>query len=264
MDVVWWSLWLVAAYLAGSIPFALLLGRLKGVDIRQIGSGNVGATNLGRAVGKGWGLACFFLDMGKGLAPVLLAGLTLGWLGRLDLAAVEAAGWLAVSLAAMLGHVAPVWLGFRGGKGVATGLGAMLGIWPVITLPALAALLTWGVVLLLFRWVGLASVVAAAVLPIYVLVTVMFNEIDLARIWPMPGAAAAMAAMIIYRHRGNLARIAAGTEPKIGEKKAPSEAGEVGPPSRDPADEASSDAPGTPEGSETSAASAAPDAPPRG
>src|SRR5690349_4488530 len=107
-----WALWVAIGYLSGSIPFGLLLGLWRGVDIRKAGSGNIGATNLGRVLGRKWGILCFVLDVLKGAVPVAAAGGAMGVLGRGDLPAGQAWGWLAVAVAAVLGHVFPVWLGF--------------------------------------------------------------------------------------------------------------------------------------------------------
>jgi len=205
------------AYLIGSIPFSLLLGRLVGVDIRAVGSGNIGATNLGRACGRRWGVAGFALDVCKGTAPVLGAGLAMGWAGGGDLATAAAWRWLAVAAAAMLGHVFPVYLKFRGGKGVATGFGVMLGVWPYLTLPASGALLTWLIFAASLRYVGLASVVAAAAMPGFVVAAMFCRGGAWSTAWPFVAVTAAMAALVGYRHRGNLARLARGTEPRLGQ-----------------------------------------------
>ena len=158
-----WVIFLVSTYLLGSVSFALILGKLNGINIREHGSGNVGATNLGRALGKKWGLICFFLDMGKGLVPVLAYGLIAGLItAEGSIGAVEMLKWLAIGVAAVIGHVFPVFLKFKGGKGVATSAGALLGFWPVLTVPVLVAGVVWFVVTKATAYVGLASVIAAA------------------------------------------------------------------------------------------------------
>lgn len=218
-SVAWvaWIAWVVLGYLAGSIPFGLLIGRLRGVDIRRAGSGNVGATNVGRLLGRRWGVACFVLDVLKGAAPVLLAGWGMGLLGRVDIAAGEAWWWLAVGAAAVLGHVFPVWLKFRGGKGVATSFGVLLGLWPLMTLPGLAALATWLVVAAATRYVSLASIIAAVGLPVYLyLIWGLGRGRSLHELLPLLLVAAALALLVIVRHCGNIARLLAGTESKIG------------------------------------------------
>lgn len=211
-----WLLWLIGAYLLGSVSFAVILGRLNGINIREHGSGNVGATNLGRALGKKWGLTCFFLDMGKGLAPVLAYGF---WSGLIDpdviIGAVEMLKWLAVGVAAVVGHVLPIFLKFKGGKGVATSAGALLGYWPVLTVPVLAATVVWFVVTKATAYVGLASVIAAAVLPFFVVGFAIVLGYDAGEIAVCASVTALLAAMVIVRHRTNLQRLRAGTEGKV-------------------------------------------------
>jgi glycerol-3-phosphate acyltransferase PlsY len=129
----------------GTIPFALLLGKLNGLDVRTVGSKNVGATNLGRALGFKWFLACFALDALKGAAATVGFGLATGSLGRaaLELDAAQAGAWLVVVATPVLGHMFSPWVGFKGGKGVATGLGALIGVFPVLTLPAVGSLVVF-------------------------------------------------------------------------------------------------------------------------
>jgi glycerol-3-phosphate acyltransferase PlsY len=207
-----WLSWLVGAYLAGSVPFGLLLGRLKGVDIRQYGSGNVGATNAGRVLGRPWGIACFLLDVGKGLAPVLGYGLATGPTEQGG--AMGALGWLAIGAAAVVGHVFPVWLKFRGGKGVATALGVLLGYWPVLTVPGLVAGLIWVAVVKATGYVSLASMVAAATLPVLAVASGLVLGLTAGEIAVFVGLTALLAGLVIVRHRGNIARLRAGTEGK--------------------------------------------------
>jgi len=210
-----WLTWLVAAYLLGSVPFALIIGRAKGIDIRQHGSGNVGATNLGRALGKKWGILCFFLDMGKGLAPVLGYRLTLAATDTGIDGSTQMLQWLAIGVAAVLGHVFPVYLKFKGGKGVATSVGALLGFWPVLTVPALASCVVWFIVTKATAYVGLASVVAAAVLPLLVIGFGVLMGDDPGTIAVCAGVSALLAALVIFRHRSNIKRLLAGTEEKV-------------------------------------------------
>jgi acyl-phosphate glycerol 3-phosphate acyltransferase len=147
-------LWAVAvglAFLLGSIPFSLLIGLVKGVDIRTVGSKNVGATNLGRALGGRYFALGFVCDMLKGLAPVLAVGMLFGLIGASDMTPAHAWAWLGVVAAAVLGHMFSPWVGFKGGKGVATGLGALLGVYPMLTVPALGGAVVFGVVFALWR-----------------------------------------------------------------------------------------------------------------
>ncbi len=210
-----WLLFLLGAYLLGSVSFALILGRLNGIDIREHGSGNVGATNLGRALGKKWGLICFFLDLGKGLVPVLAYGFTAGLITTEDaIGTVPMLQWLAVGVAAVIGHVLPVFLGFKGGKGVATSAGALLGFWPVLSVPVLAAGVVWFVVTKTTAYVGLASVIAAAVLPLFVLGFALAMGYEVGEIGVCGSVTALLAAVVILRHKSNLKRLREGTEDK--------------------------------------------------
>lgn len=187
------------AYLLGSISFAVLLVRLRyGKDIRGEGSGNAGATNVARSHGKGLGLAVALLDVAKGAAAVLLVRAVTA-----DPRYAAAAG-----LAAILGHVFPVFYGFRGGKGVATAIGAFLVLAPLPTLVCAAVFL---LVVVATRYVSLGSVVAMVLLP--PVAGGLFHA-------PLPivAAAAASAVLIVVKHRDNLRRLARGEERKLGQK----------------------------------------------
>ena len=202
----------LAAYVIGSTPFGVILAHLRGVNLRQRGSGNVGATNVGRVLGRRWGIVCFVLDVGKGLVPVLAAG----WLMGRGVAApsgIQQASLLAVAFGAIAGHVFSFYLRFRGGKGVATSLGVVLGIYPYFTWPGLAALGVWILVTLLSRYVSLGSLAAAAA---FVGLFAAFNHRVLPQVWPLGTFAAAMAALIFLRHRANIRRLLDGSENKIG------------------------------------------------
>ena len=204
------------AYLLGAIPFGLLLGKSKGVDIRQVGSGNIGATNLGRALGYNWGLLCFVLDVAKGFIPVLLAGSYLqdnftesnGTFTQMGQFA-----WLVTGTAAIAGHMFPIYLRSWGGKGVATSLGVLLGVWPYFTFSAVFALAIWLVVWGLWRYVSLASMAAAAGFPLgFLFLISRLEQWEFARLWPLFVFSCAMAMLVIVRHRSNIARLLAGTE----------------------------------------------------
>ena len=212
----WWLLWIAVGYLSGSVPFGLLLGRAKGVDLRQSGSGNIGATNASRVLGRRWGVLCFALDVLKGWLPVFVAGTAMGVIGDPDLSAGRAWLWLAVAAVAVLGHVFPIWLGLRGGKGVATGFGVLLGFWPMLTLPAFGALAVWLVLMLTLRYVSVASMSAAVSLPLWVAAFAHLRDENVAPRWPFIAATAAMALLVLVRHRANLSRLFQGTEPKAG------------------------------------------------
>ncbi len=195
---------LLACYLVGSIPFGLVLVRLvKGIDLRTVGSGNIGATNAMRAAGKPVGLAVFVLDFAKGWVAVWgFAGLVAGQ---------EPLSWAATACGALsvLGHCFPVWLSFAGGKGVATGCGALVAMDPRIWVVGGAV---WLVALGLGRMVSLASI--AMGLAFSVAAWFLTQRVE-----PTVGAAL-LALLILVRHRSNMSRIVAGTESKIGSKRA--------------------------------------------
>ena len=191
------------AYLIGSIPFGYLVVRLRlGADIRQSGSGGTGATNVSRRAGKAAGLVTLLLDAAKGVAAVLLAELIAQGL-------VSSLGWVvsAAGVAALLGHIFPVWLRFRGDKGVATGAGIMAVLAPV---PVIVAATAFLLTVILTRYVSLGSIVAAASLPIGVLIysAIIEGSVD----GPTLSLAVAGAILIIWAHRGNIARLRAGEE----------------------------------------------------
>jgi glycerol-3-phosphate acyltransferase PlsY len=229
MSLTLWLTWLLAAFLLGSIPFAVLIGKAKGVDIRLRGSGNPGASNLGRQIGRKWGILCFVLDVLKGLLPTvgfLLAASVDQATGYYDTGPAAATGyaqasgvafalqWVLVAVAAVLGHVFSPFLRLRGGKGVATGLGATLGLFPIVTIPAVVAFAIWYLVCKVSGYVGLASVIAAASLPVFTLLNGLLLDMSLGETLVFVGLTAALAALVILRHRGNLSRLRDGTEPK--------------------------------------------------
>jgi glycerol-3-phosphate acyltransferase PlsY len=188
----------IAGYALGSIPTGLLVARWqRGVDIRQYGSGSIGMTNVLRAVGKGAAVLTLLGDLLKGLVPVLLA---CTWL-------ISPWGIALVALATIIGHLYPMFAGFRGGKGVATALGASI---PLLPVPLIAALIVWTACLAIRRQVSLGSLAAATALPIA------------AWLWGAPAAyviyALLAAALIWYRHQENIHRLLAGTEPRIGQR----------------------------------------------
>ena len=210
-----YGIFIVVAYLLGSVPFAFLIAKAHGKDLRTIGSGNIGATNLARALGRKWGYICFALDVLKGFIP--MAGLP-AVAGRPDSPALLAL-WLAVGMAAILGHVLPIYLGFKGGKGVATSFGVALGLWPYFTIPGLIALAVWVAVVLIWRYVSLASICGAVVFPVALLIGIMAVPAWTASaLWPLLIAAIAIPAMVVIRHRENIKRLLAGTESKIRDK----------------------------------------------
>lgn len=201
---------LVASYLLGSIPFGYLAGRLAGVDIRRLGSGNVGATNVVRVLGKRYGYPVFVLDVLKGFGAVKISMLMAP--GRPpEWDSAEVFGILA-AITSVLGHLYPAWLKFRGGKGVATSAGALLALAPV---PTLIAVIVWTLMFWLTGYVSLASITAAIVLPPAILIA---SWPDRAQIKPLVYASACVASIIVWRHRSNVSRLARGTEPRFTRK----------------------------------------------
>jgi acyl phosphate:glycerol-3-phosphate acyltransferase len=194
-----------ASYLIGSILGSLVLGRLLGRgDIRKVGSRNPGSTNALRAYGKAFALGVVTIDVGKGwVATGILPALGLPFAP----ASSEARWWLPAACAAavMLGHAFPVWFGFRGGKAVATFFGAVLALAPRLALPVL---LTWAAVIALTGFVGLASMAAATVLPLFV------ARAGVAIDRPLLAFAIFAAVLVIFTHRTNIARMRAGLEPR--------------------------------------------------
>jgi len=206
------ALLIIGAYLLGSIPFGIIIAKAHGKDLRSIGSGNIGATNLARALGKKWAYFCFALDAGKGLVPMLAATrliYTTPDIWRLILT-------LAVGCAAVLGHIFPVYIKFKGGKGVATGFGVAAGFWPYFTICAAAALVVWVVVAFRWRYISLASIIASVFFPVTLVLAIAINPAwSFSELWPLLIAAAAIPAIVIIRHRENIKRLMAGTESKI-------------------------------------------------
>lgn len=204
---------LVLSYLLGAVSFAYLVVRWKkGVDLRTLGSGNLGATNVARALGRKWALIVYFLDLVKGLVPGLAGLLFVG--DASGLAGFMAA--LLLGVAAVVGHCLPLWHGFRGGKGVATASGVLLAFhWPTF----LVALAGFALILFATRMISAGSIVAALLLP---LGWIFFQGAEAFR-----GQAVlallilvVLAAWVVFRHRANLRRILAGTEPRIGSRNA--------------------------------------------
>ena len=209
---------MIVAYLLGSIPFGLLIAKSQGIDLRKVGSGNIGATNCGRALGKKWAYVCFALDVSKGLTPMLMVRL----MKLVD--AQSGSGdlilWLLVGCCAVAGHIFPIYLRFKGGKGVATSLGIVLGLWPYYTLCGIAVFAVWGVCLLIWRYVSLASIIAAAVFPALLLIAcLLVDSWNLTQLWPLLAMGCVMAALIVIRHSSNIKRLMEGTETKIGAPK---------------------------------------------
>ena len=246
------QIWLcpIIAFLLGSIPFGLIIARAKGIDIREHGSGNIGATNVLRVVGRRYGITCLILDLMKGLIPVVLAVNLIqiegksGGLFQISAlqefatnlpAAQQLKGQLVhvlTALAAVLGHNYSPWVGFKGGKGVATSAGVLLGLMPA---GIAVLLLVWLIVFLTTRYVSLASVVAAIALPLMTHAGARFHHVNndptLPTLWqngtwnkPLFVFSLVIALLAIWKHRSNLLRLNAGTEHRFTRKS--TEAGE--------------------------------------
>jgi glycerol-3-phosphate acyltransferase PlsY len=193
----------ISCYLIGSIPFGFIIGKLKGIDVRTKGSGNIGATNVLRTLGKAYGVPCFLLDFLKGLLPVLLVRHLLPELEYTHVAAV---------VGTVLGHVFTCFLKFKGGKGVSTTAGAVAGLAPLIVL---VGALVWFVTLKLSGFVSLGSIVAAIVVPM-IAVTDFFGQHQFSTIYK--GFFVVMGLLVVFRHKANISRIVQGTESSFKKK----------------------------------------------
>lgn len=195
MDITTVTCLFVGAYLLGSIPFGLLIGFTRGVDVRRSGSGNIGATNILRTLGRGAALLTLVLDLLKGLVPVLASRL---------LFETGISGAIIVGAAAVAGHAFPLYLRFRGGKGVSTTLGVIIGISP---LAAFLSFLVWLAVYLARRIVSLASILAAASLPVFLLLLPRENVV-------LPVFGFLVCGLVLVSHRSNIRRLLEGKEPR--------------------------------------------------
>ncbi len=210
-----WTILIISAYLAGSIPFGLIIARLHGKNLRSIGSGNIGATNLARAIGKKWAYLCFLLDALKGFVPMFIASRYISDHPTAQMLFL----CLAVGASAVCGHVFPIYLKFKGGKGVATSFGITLGLWPYYTFSSLIALLIWIVVVAVTRYVSLASITATICFPLIFLgIAFLKSSWQLEFLWPLAVTATVMALLVVYRHKSNIRRLMDGNEQKIGGK----------------------------------------------
>jgi glycerol-3-phosphate acyltransferase PlsY len=194
----------------GSIPFGYLAGRIAGVDIRKAGSGNIGATNVLRVLGKRYGYPVFVLDFLKGLGAVRIA-MAIAMAVRPEATSPEVVGVLA-AISAVIGHSFPIWLKFRGGKGVATSAGALFGLMPLATV---IGGVIWILTFLLTRYVSVASITTAVALPIMVAIMTWLNQTDGKALFY---SSLCIAAVIIWRHHSNLSRLVRGTEPRFTRK----------------------------------------------
>jgi glycerol-3-phosphate acyltransferase PlsY len=197
------------SYLIGSVPAGYIAGRLAGIDIRDVGSGNVGATNVLRVMGKPYGYAVFLFDFFKGVGAVGLSIFLINAF-RPEYRGSELVGIFA-GVICVLGHTYPIWLGFKGGKGVATSAGVLFGLMP---LAAAVVLAVWFLAFQMTKYVSVASIVAAITLPIVAALMVHLEKAGM----PLVYFSACLMAVIVWRHRSNISRLMKGTEPSFHRK----------------------------------------------
>jgi glycerol-3-phosphate acyltransferase PlsY len=201
---------LIGSYLLGSIPFGYLVGRIARIDIRDCGSGNVGTTNVIRTLGKRYGYPVFALDFLKGFGAVKIS-IMIATRAQSEWNSPEMFGIVA-AVSSVLGHSFPVWLGFKGGKGVATSAGALFALAPIAALVGVAI---WILTFWLTRYVSLASIAAAAALPLIILASTWLSRTTGRLLFY---SSVCLAAVVIWRHRSNLSRLMRGTEPRFTRK----------------------------------------------
>jgi len=212
-------IWLlpILGFFLGSIPFGLLAGKLKGIDVRKEGSGNIGATNVFRVLGKGPGITCLVLDIVKGMVPVLVAKHFTEPLEATQLLTAQSVVVI-TAFAAIMGHNYSPWLGFKGGKGIATSGGAIIGLMPAAVV---ILVLIWAIFTFTTKYVSVGSIAAAVCLPLVTIFGSWYHDKFPGGDWNKPLFIFSLIAGIlaIYKHRANIARLRAGTENKIGSKK---------------------------------------------
>jgi glycerol-3-phosphate acyltransferase PlsY len=227
------QLWLcpLLAFLCGSIPFGWIFGKCKGIDIRQHGSGNIGATNVWRVLGKSYGIPCFLLDVLKGLVPTMI-GLSLihydgmknpmSWeilRSKAELHPMLTAQLIQVltGLCTILGHNYSPWVGFKGGKGIATSAGVLIALMPAAVVILIAI---WSIVFFFSRYVSLSSIIAAGALPLLTVWGSYFHGKFADGTWnkPLLAFSVLIAALAIYKHRSNITRLRNGTENRFSKK----------------------------------------------
>lgn len=212
-----WILSILTTYFVGGVPFGVLIAKAKGVNIREQGSKNIGATNVGRVLGKPLGVFCFLLDVLKGALPVLIVGIIAKTFGASleSIPTTQLLLWIAVAFAALLGHMYSPYLSFGGGKGVATTFGGMVAMWPLLTFPVIVAFVTWLLTVKVTKMISFASLVAAATLFLATLIYVLLASSP-SHAWPLLLATLLIASMVFWKHRSNIGRIIRHEEPKIG------------------------------------------------
>lgn len=205
-----WILVILVSYLLGSIPTGYLAAKSQGIDIRQHGSKNIGATNVLRVMGKKWGYPVFFFDAFKGFLAVRL-GILLGALGSIE----SSTAGVVAAIVCILGHNYPIWLGFKGGKGIATSGGVVIALFPLIIVLIVA--LVWVVVFSASKYVSLASICAAVSLPVSS--ALLSPWTGGSNFWVLILFSVVAAGLAVWRHRTNITRLLSGTESRFGKKK---------------------------------------------
>jgi acyl phosphate:glycerol-3-phosphate acyltransferase len=203
-----WLLIAIVCYLIGSIPSGYLVARTQGIDIREHGSRNIGATNVLRVMGKKWGYLVFLCDSSKGFLAVKF-----GMLVAAHFLLSPVLGGVVAAITCILGHNYTMWLGFKGGKGIATSGGVILALFPIAVVYCLA--IVWIVVFYASKYVSLASITAAVALPIAVFLTVAKTGQEF---WTLFGFSALICALAVWRHQANIVRLMNGTESRFGKK----------------------------------------------
>ena len=204
------ALVVIISYLFGSIPAGYVAGRIAGVDIRKSGSGNIGATNVTRILGKSYGYPVFAVDFLKGLAAVRVS-ILIATHAQFPRTSTELIGIIA-AVSCVIGHAFPIWLRFKGGKGVATSAGSLFGLMPIAVLIGAAV---WIIIFQVTRYVSVASIMAAVALPIIIFIMISLNQTHATALLYF---SICLAVVVVLRHRSNLSRLARGTEPRFKRK----------------------------------------------
>lgn len=207
---------ILIAYLIGSIPFGYIAGKLNGIDLREHGSHNIGATNAVRVLGKKWGIPVFFCDFLKGLVPLLVVKAWYGW-DITSFTMTQTVLFILVMMALILGHTYTCFLGFKGGKGVATTAGCLFAISPLM---GAIAVLVWVLSMAVTRYVSLSSMVAGLAMVVVSYFEFVYNVPNVTgQDWVVPGTILFVFILVVYKHRSNIGRLLQGTEPKAFSKK---------------------------------------------
>jgi glycerol-3-phosphate acyltransferase PlsY len=216
------------AYVLGSVPFGLIVGLAKGIDPRTAGSGNIGATNVGRLLGGKFFGIVFTLDMLKSFVPMMVCSFIVRRAPQEPDWHIYFL-WLLVGFAAVIGHMFSIFLKFKGGKGVATSAGLILGLYPHYTIPALCSIGTWLLIFKIWQIVSLASIVGTMTFPLfYVLFALWWRQPLFTDHLPLLVFAVVTASLIVFRHRSNIRRLREGTEPRFGKREKEREKEEAG------------------------------------